>query len=150
MASIKKSGGFTLVELIICIAILSILMSVAVGGYAAYITKANNAAIAATLNQISNAAILANATEGPIARITAEPQGENLIITIYADSFATEASPPDYFIQNFHDIYPDMHLSATDNGTVTFYTHTPDRWFDSMYAQGAMWDGTWKPMSKES
>ena len=150
MASIKKTNGFTLVELIICIVILSILMSVAIGGYAAYITKANNAAIAATLNQISNAAILANATEGPIARITAEPQRKNLIITIYADSFATESDPTDRFIHNLRDAYPDMTHSATDNGTVTFYTHTPDRWFDSVYAQGAMWDGTWKPIDKES
>lgn len=70
MNAFKKTGGFTLVELIIVIAILAILSSVAVVGYSSYITKANNSAVESFLNDISTAATLANAKVGQITQIT--------------------------------------------------------------------------------
>lgn len=70
MNTFKKTGGFTLVELIIVIAILAILSSVAVAGYSSYITKANNSAVESFLNDISTAATLANAKVGQISSIT--------------------------------------------------------------------------------
>ena len=86
MNAFKKTGGFTLVELIIVIAILAILSSVAVAGYSSYITKANNSAVESWLNNISTAATLANAQTGSIVTITvAEGTGANagkLVVTI--------------------------------------------------------------------
>lgn len=66
MNTFKKTGGFTLVELIIVIAILAILSSVAVAGYSRYITKAQEAADDAWKTEIRTAATLANAMEGSI------------------------------------------------------------------------------------
>lgn len=98
MNTMKKNGGFTLVELIIVIAILAILSSVAVAGYSSYIKRANNSAVLSELNNISTAAALANAEAGGIASIKVQKGGTEaapvLKITItadstFADNFAT-------------------------------------------------------------
>ena len=44
MESMRKNGGFTLVELIVVIAILAILAGIAVPAYSGYIAKAEQAA----------------------------------------------------------------------------------------------------------
>lgn len=55
----KKTGGFTLVELIVVIAILAILAGVAVPAYSGYIKKANEAADLTQLDAIKTAATFA-------------------------------------------------------------------------------------------
>lgn len=67
MNMMKKNGGFTLVELIIVIAILAILSTGAIAGYSAYITKANVASVNSWKNQIETAATLANAETGAVS-----------------------------------------------------------------------------------
>ena len=52
---VHNHEGFTLVELIIVIAILAILSGVAVAGYSAYVTKANKAADEALIHEINQA-----------------------------------------------------------------------------------------------
>ena len=67
MNTMKKNGGFTLVELIIVIAILAILSTGAIAGYSAYINKANEASVNNWKNQIETAATLANAETGAVS-----------------------------------------------------------------------------------
>ena len=78
MNTFKKTGGFTLVELIIVIAILAILSSVAVAGYSRYIEKANEAANDAWETEIRTAATLANARYGAVTVTFVPGTGENV------------------------------------------------------------------------
>jgi prepilin-type N-terminal cleavage/methylation domain-containing protein len=65
----KKNGGFTLVELIIVIAILAILSTGAIAGYSKYIDSANEAAMNAILSDVQTAVVLANADKGEVGSI---------------------------------------------------------------------------------
>ena len=77
MNTMKKNGGFTLVELIIVIAILAILSTGAIAGYSAYIKSANNAAVKAVLSDIYTAAVLANAETGSVTVTVSEKTVDN-------------------------------------------------------------------------
>ena len=70
MNMMKKTGGFTLVELIVVIAILAILAGVAVPAYSGYITKANEAADLTWLDSAKTAIVFAVAEEDPAAQVT--------------------------------------------------------------------------------
>lgn len=61
----KKTAGFTLVELIVVIAILAILAGIAIPVYSNYISKANEASDLTMLDSVKTAAVFA-ATEKQI------------------------------------------------------------------------------------
>ena len=69
MNNFKKNGGFTLVELIVVIAILGILAAVAIPAYSGYITKAHEAADITQLDAIKTAAMATVAEEGALTEL---------------------------------------------------------------------------------
>lgn len=72
----KKNAGFTLVELIVVIAILGILAGIAIPVYSGYIAKANEAADLQQLDAIKTAAIFAAVDKDPsnvVAKIEVTP-----------------------------------------------------------------------------
>lgn len=60
----KKNEGFTMVELIVVIAILGIMAAVAIPAYSGYITKANEAADQQLVSEINTAIAAAAAGSG--------------------------------------------------------------------------------------
>jgi prepilin-type N-terminal cleavage/methylation domain-containing protein len=149
MNAFKKTGGFTLVELIIVIAILAILSSVAVAGYSSYIKKANDSAVLAELNNISTAATLANAKAGGIKSITVAKVDGKLQLTIVADST---------FANDFADLMDDSITTfvVTDNetttkGTIIATMALPSAWDASEYADDTKveWTGSWPKAVQE-
>ncbi len=70
MKTLRKNGGFTLVELIVVIAILAILAGVAVPAYSGYIKKANDAVALTQLDALKTAILAADSTDGDSDTVT--------------------------------------------------------------------------------
>ncbi len=129
MNTVKKTGGFTLVELIIVIAILAILSSVAVAGYSSYIAKANESADTQVINNLAQHVILANAQGGAIDEIEIAADGT---VTVYAEKFDTTNFATD--LKNAYGV--DATVTAAD-GKATFSIDIAFK--SAKYAKGATW-----------
>lgn len=66
----KNNKGFSLVELIVVIAIMAILAAVAIPTFAGFITKANVASDESFINDVTYAAKIAHTVEGTVSDVT--------------------------------------------------------------------------------
>ena len=101
MNMFKKNGGFTLVELIVVIAILAILAGVAVPVYSGYITKANQAADYTQLDSLKTAAVFTVTEEHHAAEVTeiVYTAGDNASVVVSYQCDATCANADEHAAQ---------------------------------------------------
>ena len=143
MNTMKKNGGFTLVELIIVIAILAILSTGAIAGYSAYIKSANNAAVEAVLSDIYTSAVLANAETGAV-KVTITEKDSNTV-TVKVEGVGSK----------FEDLFEgsmtvgDKKTAQTADGVYTGEMKKPNAWNNSKYhTNDNKWSST-LPVVKE-
>ena len=126
MNMFKKNGGFTLVELIVVIAILAILAGVAIPVYSGYIKKANDTAVISELDAILTAAHATDAIYGEMTHIYVD---ENGIVIGGIESIA--------FYDDFRKFYPNV--DSLNGSCLEFVSGKEIAFEGTSYPNGASW-----------
>lgn len=109
-----EKAGFTLVELIVVIAILGILAAVAVPAYSGYVTKAQNAAVLSELSGVLTASQAAAAEQlGTVKEISVDSTGK---VTVTCDESGVTVGAT-----NLNKFMNTISASGADAGTISGY-----------------------------
>ncbi len=144
MRFIKSKSGFTLIELIVVIAILGILAGIAVPAYSGYIKKANSAKDTQVLSAIYTAAVSAVVDKSDVTKITVTAYEGNITSVIIE---GTNVTNPKLFEYNYETpansiIDPDFELYI---GNGIDKTNNAELVKDGAYKNGAVWEnGKWE------
>lgn len=130
---LAEKAGFTLVELIVVIAILGILAAVAVPAYTGYITKAHAAADITQLDAIKTAAISAKATEGAPTKIVVETNSTGKVTDVKVDGPYGANGAAATGVSIFADSDFKLYLTGSSSGTISVTMES------ETYKTGANW-----------
>ena len=111
---LAEKAGFTLVELIVVIAILGILAGIAVPMYTGYIKRANDAKVLSELSGVLTTAQAANAMTGNVNEVTKITVDNVGIVTVTATGGGTTSED---YIDYFVDLYDEGDAEKQGSGT---------------------------------